>query len=194
MWSQSINMHRKANKGVKEHPWVKYSLGVLISLYLSDSHWAEAALLLFICATFFQWHCSDFIVLTESDFFDTGLSSADELKRTLVGSVSQDFLLGKFSTWHESCEAFYEDPHITVVRWTVFPKSKNIPGTVSKSVIALVVSGTGVLAAQAGRSATHAAGQVLLAAAPCSVGALTGQQRQHLVYPGGAAECWPVCR
>ena len=70
--------------------------------------------------------------------------------------------MGKFSTWHESCEAgiaFYEDHHITVVRWTVFPKSKNIPGTVSKSVIALVVSGTGVLAAQAGRSATHAAGR-----------------------------------
>ena len=100
--------------------------------------------------------------------------------------------MGKFSTWHESCEAgiaFYEDHHITVVKWAVFPKSKNIPGTVSKSVIALVVSGTGVLAAQAGRSTTHAAGQVVLAAAPSSVGALTGQQRQHLVYPGGAAEC-----
>ena len=61
--------------------------------------------------------------------------------------------MGKFSTWHESCEAgiaFYEDHHITVVRCTVFPKSKNIPGTVSKSVIALVVSGTGVLAARLG--------------------------------------------
>ena len=128
--------------------------------------------------------------MTESDFCDTGLSSADELKRTLVGSVSQDFLLGKFSTWHESCEAFYEDPHITVVRWTVFPKSKNIPGTVSKSVIALVVSGTGVLAAQAGRSATHAAGQVAL----CPGGSSFQCWSTHWSAAAALGVSWRRCR
>ena len=92
--------------------------------------------------------------------------------------------MGKFSTWHESCEAgiaFYEDHHITVVKWTAFPKSKNILGTVSKSVIALVVSGTGVLAAQAERSATHAAGQVVLAAAPSVL--------EHSLVSSGSTWC-----
>ena len=127
--------------------------------------------------------------MTQSDFCDTGLSIADELKGLLLVPLAGISSWGCSPLGMSLVKLALHSMRIITSQSSNGLSSKNIPGTVSKSVIALVVSGTGVLAAQSGRSTTHAAGQVVLAAAPSSVGALTGQQRQHLVYPGGAAEC-----